>query len=171
MGGQIIILPFLLPSNYSRSPPRPTCSGGILLVSEFTNLLDYFHTPKSKKSSDGSFTPRDICIPPAIRISGTIKSGSVGSAYPTLLFEFAHRHEGWEKLKRDARLRAFAAPMTSKYSCFCQGTIYTSDFQAPTGVGMNIVKSMAKLPVYSSSCLCFGNYLGSFGVALGYRRF
>jgi hypothetical protein len=122
-------------------------------------VLDYFYTATSKKSPDGSFTPRDIRIPPAIAIPGTIKPGRVGSAYPTLVFEFAHRHEGWQRLKDEARERAFAA-MTS-IQVFVGVKIYTSDFQAfwarrsPTGVGMNIVQSTAKLPVANPTNIVF----------------
>ena len=51
-------------------------------------------------------------MPTPIAIPGTIKPGRVGSTYLTLVFEFAHRHEGWKRLKDEARERAFA-DMTS----------------------------------------------------------
>lgn len=123
----------------------------IVLVNLLTYVLDYFYTPTSKKTPGGSFTPRDICIPPAIAIPGTIKPGRVGSAYPTLVFEFAHRHEGWQRLKDEARERAFGA-MTS-IQVFVGVKIYTSAFQAfwarrsPTAVGMNIMQSTPRLPI------------------------
>jgi hypothetical protein len=152
-------------NNYGPVPPKslppflPTRSAGIYRVSEFTNLLDYFYAARSKKSPDGSFRPRDIRIPPAIPIPGTIRPGRVGTAYPTLVFEFAYRHEGWQRLKDEARERAFSA-MTS-IRVFVGIKIYTASYQAfwarrsPTGVGMNIVESTVKLPVEDPTDIVF----------------
>jgi hypothetical protein len=48
---------------------------------EYTDMLDYFYSPTAKKSSDGSFTPRDIQIPPALPIPSSVKPGRVGMPY------------------------------------------------------------------------------------------
>ena len=91
---------------------KPTGSRGMYYVMNYTDVGDYNYSPTSKKSPDGSFTPQDIQIPPALPIPSSIKPGRGGTAFPTLVFEFAHKNESLQTLKNNASSKAFT-PFTS----------------------------------------------------------
>jgi hypothetical protein len=60
------------------------------------------------KQPDASFIPLNIQIPPAKAQPGTTRPGFGGVAFPTVVFEIAHKHEAWHLLLRDAREKAFS---------------------------------------------------------------
>ena len=60
------------------------------------------------KQPDASFIPINIQIPPAKAQPGTGNPRFAGIAFPTVIFQVAHRHEPWHLLVRDAREKAFS---------------------------------------------------------------
>jgi hypothetical protein len=61
------------------------------------------YSPTHSKSTDNSYIPRDITIPPAkLKLTGNF-------AYPTVGIEVGQHYEGWKHLKDDARTKAFTA--------------------------------------------------------------
>ena len=114
---------------------------------------DYRYNDRASKSPDNSYVPRDIQVPPAKLKPGT------NIPYPTIVIEVNHNHEGWNKLKRDARTKALAR-MTS-IQIIIGITIFTSHFRifwarrSATGTGMNIQQTTPKLDAQVPTNLTF----------------
>jgi len=115
--------------------------------------VDYRYNGRASKSPDNSFVPRDIQVPPAKLKPGT------NIPYPTVVIDVGHKHEGWKKLKRDARTKAFTR-MTS-IQILVGIKIFTSHFRAfwarrsATGTGMNIQETTPKLDARVPTNLTF----------------
>ena len=75
------------------------------------------------------------------------------------VFEVAHRHEDWSRLKNDARTKAFSAQ--TSIQVFVGIKIYSQHFKAfwarrsPTGVGMNIERASPKLRINQPTGIVF----------------
>ena len=115
--------------------------------------IDYSYSNTNSKSPDNSYVPRDIATPP-----GNLKPGA-NIAYPTIVIEVGHRHERWDKLKRDARNKASAASTTIQVVIGIK--LFTSHFRmfwgcrSPTGRGMNIQDTTPKLDARTPTNLIF----------------
>lgn len=115
--------------------------------------VDYRYNDRASKSPDNSFVPRDIQVPPA-----KLKLG-MNIPYPTIVIEVGHNHEGWNKLKGDARMKAFSRMTSIQIIIGIQ--IFISDFRvfwarrSATGTGMNIQQTTPKLDVQVSTNLTF----------------
>jgi len=108
-------------------------------------ILDYRYAVRSSKSPDRSYKPRNITIPPAKPQTNL----PTHPAYPTLMFEIAHRNETYARLKHDARRKTFSARTSIQVVVGIK--LYRRHFQvfwgrrATVGRGMKIVKQTPKL--------------------------
>jgi hypothetical protein len=112
-------------------------------------MTDYVWRTRNAKSPDASFIPVNIVIPPAKVQPGTAKPGSVGVAFPTIVFEIAHHNEPWHILLRDAREKAFSAQ--SSVQVVIGVKLFKKEFKAfwakrhAQGRGMKIMRMTEKI--------------------------
>jgi len=117
-------------------------------------LLDYRYSALSTKSPDASFVPRDITSPPALA-----QPEWNNAPYPTWVFEVAHSNEGWDRLKNDARMKAFSAQ--TSIQVFVGIKIYSQHFRvfwarrSPVGHGMRIQRTSPKLRINQPTGITF----------------